>query len=275
MPSAPAFDPGYVHEPFKTLAGTYPGDASDEYSGSHFRTEWGPIFHRGRLDGTARVLAIGQDPGQHENILRRILVGKAGRRVQGFLAKLGITTSYVLINTFAYSVYGNDSGPYVTKPKITAYRNAWIDGILAPGQIQAVITFGSMAKTAWAHYAPSNPGVAGLRVVNLKHPTYPESAGGTPAQVAAHTKAMLEEWNAKGLEVLFGAVAQDVAVASLVPYGDAFTDADQADIPSADLPAGIPAWMYEGDGWASRVGATALATRANITITVPPNVLGH
>ena len=29
----------------------------------------------------------GQDPGQHENVLRRILVGEAGRRVQGFLAK--------------------------------------------------------------------------------------------------------------------------------------------------------------------------------------------
>ena len=39
--------------------------------------------------------------------MRRILVGEAGRRVQGLLAKLGITRSYVFVNTFLYSVYGS------------------------------------------------------------------------------------------------------------------------------------------------------------------------
>jgi hypothetical protein len=34
--------------------------------------EWGPILHRGRLDGTARILVIGQDPAQHETVVRRI-----------------------------------------------------------------------------------------------------------------------------------------------------------------------------------------------------------
>jgi hypothetical protein len=29
-----------------------------------------------------------------------VLVGEAGRRVQGFLAKLGITDSYVIVNTY-------------------------------------------------------------------------------------------------------------------------------------------------------------------------------
>jgi uncharacterized protein (DUF427 family) len=36
--------------------------------------EWGPVFHRGRLDGTARVLVIGQDPAAHEAVARRIPV---------------------------------------------------------------------------------------------------------------------------------------------------------------------------------------------------------
>ena len=84
------FCPGYVVEPFRTLATTYPDETV--YPQKDFRTEWGPIFHRGRLDGTARVLLIGQDPGQHKNVLRRILSGEAGRRVQGFLAKLGINS---------------------------------------------------------------------------------------------------------------------------------------------------------------------------------------
>src|SRR5437870_4561565 len=99
------FDPGYGEEPFSTLVRTYP--EADVYPSGQFRVEWGPIFHRGRLDGSARVLIIGQDPAQHETVVRRILVGEAGRRIQGFLGKLGITTRYVMVNTFLYSVYGS------------------------------------------------------------------------------------------------------------------------------------------------------------------------
>ena len=36
------------------------------------------------------MLIIGQDPAQHETMARRILVGEAGQRIQGFLAKLGM-----------------------------------------------------------------------------------------------------------------------------------------------------------------------------------------
>jgi uracil-DNA glycosylase len=53
------------------------------------------------LDGSARILIIGQDPSHNEAVLRRILVGEAGMRTQGFLAKLGVDKSYVLINTFS------------------------------------------------------------------------------------------------------------------------------------------------------------------------------
>ncbi len=267
------FDRGYVSAPFTTLAETFPANAADEYPETDFRTEWGPIFHRGRLDGTARILAIGQDPGPTENVLRRILVGEAGRRAQGFLAKLGITKSYVFINALLYSVYGDAGAKYVAKPKVSAYRNQWIDALLAPGKVQAVITFGSIAKTAWDTYVKAKGSSPISRIVNLTHPTYPESAGGTAAQVAANTKKMLAEWNTDGLQVLFGSVTGDVSVPKLVPYGDTFTDAERAPIPSADLPAGIPSWMFEDDGWAKRNGKTPAAKRADMTITVPKGVI--
>ena len=80
-----AFDPGPVSEPFATLARNYPGPHT--YDPDRFRVEWGPIFHRGRLDGSARILVLGQDRGQHESIAHRCLVGEAGQRVQGFLWK--------------------------------------------------------------------------------------------------------------------------------------------------------------------------------------------
>ena len=50
-----SFDPGYCREPFVTLCREYPG--TEAYPASRFRIEWGPIFHRGRLDGSARVLS--------------------------------------------------------------------------------------------------------------------------------------------------------------------------------------------------------------------------
>src|SRR5690242_12596377 len=88
------FDAGYRTEPFRTLCREYPG--TETYPPSAFRFEWGPIFSRGRLDGTARILVLGQDPAEPSQVARRILVGEAGQRVQGFLAKLGITSSYVM-----------------------------------------------------------------------------------------------------------------------------------------------------------------------------------
>src|SRR5258707_2462263 len=102
------FDAGYALQPFRGLAENYP--EADVYPPGQFRVEWGPIFHRGRLDGSARVLIIGQDPAQHETMARRILVGEAGQRIQGFLAKLGMDQSYVMINTYLYSVYGQGGG---------------------------------------------------------------------------------------------------------------------------------------------------------------------
>jgi hypothetical protein len=89
------FDAGYGQEPFPTLVQDVP-DAT-VFPTRDFRTEWGPVFHRGRLDGSARLLVIGQDPAQHEVIARRTLVGGAGHRLQGFIEKLGLTRSYVMV----------------------------------------------------------------------------------------------------------------------------------------------------------------------------------
>jgi hypothetical protein len=51
-----------------------------------FWFDWGPVFYRGRLDGSARVLRVASDPGPTERIAGRGLVGNAGQRVQGSLA---------------------------------------------------------------------------------------------------------------------------------------------------------------------------------------------
>lgn len=266
------FDPGYGAEPFRTLCEDYPG--AEVYTPTRFRVEWGPIFHRGRLDSTARVLVIGQDPAQHETIVRRILVGEAGRRLQGFLAKLGITSSYVLLNTFLYSVYGSVTAAQRKQPALIAYRHRWLEALFTTQPIEAVVTLGTLAAEAWQLWAATPQGHAHpVTVAAITHPTQPESfAKGDRTKLAAALKAMLKNWNT-GLQTLAPAVRHPDQTIPLVLYGDTFVEGDRVGIPEADFPAGLPAWMHEQDGWARRVGTDDPKKRANITITVPKGVI--
>jgi uracil-DNA glycosylase len=267
------FDPGYGAEPFATLCREFPG--SDVYPSADFRTEWGPIFHRGRLDGSARVLVIGQDPAQNENVVRRILVGVAGRRTQGFLAKLGFEVSYCMVNTFLYSVYGQQGGTqHKADAGIVAYRNSWLGALVSSQPIEAVVALGTLADDAWKRFLKTPAGKATtLPYQHVTHPTAPDSAaGGNPAKLAAATQALLANWNA-ALTALRPAIQHPDRQAPLTPYGADFLPSELPPIPAADLPAGIPAWMGNEDSWATRAGSTAAAKRANITITVPADVL--
>lgn len=266
-----AFDPGPVAEPFRTLAQEYPG--AEAYPADAFRVEWGPIFHRGRLDGSARVLLIGQDPAASEDVTRRILVGAAGHRIQGFLAKLGIDSSYVMVNTFLYSVYGQQGGErHKDDAAIVAYRDRWIDALLAGGAIEAVVALGALADHAWTQHLRrpgAAPGAARLPYAHVTHPTQPESSSGEdPGRLAAATRALLANWNA-ALQHLHPRIAHPDAHRPLVPYGDAWADGDLAAIPEQDLPAGLPAWMRSPAAWAQRTGASAAQKRATITVTIP------
>ena len=266
------FDPGCVQTPFRTLAEEYP--EADVYPPDQFRVEWGPVFHRGRLDGSARVLVLGQDPAQHETIVRRILVGEAGRRVQGFLGKLGITQSYVLVNTFLYSVYGGVKARTRRDPQLVAYRHRWLDALLVGTNVEAVLALGTAADEAWQLWKDTPPGQASaVAYAAVTHPTQPESsAKGDKVKLAAATTTLLQNWNA-GLQVLSPALVHPDARRPLVLYGATWADGDWLPIPETDFPAGLPAWMRDDDGWAKRVGKDDLGKRRNITITVPKGVL--
>jgi uracil-DNA glycosylase len=269
MPASPvAFDPGYVSEPFMTLVAGYPGD--DVYPPGDFRTEWGPVFHRGRLDGTARILVLGQDPAQHEVVVRRVLVGTAGKRVQGCLARLGYPRSYVIINAYLYSVYGQGGGNrHIDNAAIAAYRNRWIAAILDTQPIEAVVAFGGLAKAAWSAWlaAPQAEGRTTLPFAALTHPTWPESSTRTKVERVAATKTLLKNWNT-GLNRLEGLDHQDTPGA-FRRYGSAFEDTDLPDIPTMDVPAGTPLWMCTENAWAHREGDTPLMKRRTIVVRVP------
>jgi|GEM_PF-293321 len=265
------FCEGYSASPFRELVRNYPGESV--YPRAKFRSEWGPIFHRGRLDGSARVLIIGQDPAQHEGITRRILVGAAGQRVQGFLAKLGIARSYVMVNTYLFSVApGNPGSSSINDPAITAYRNQWFDAIFdvsgTPRKLEAVVAFGGLAKKAWEKWANAQPAArtAGLAVAFLTHPTASAHFGDedTPA-AAAKIKQMLDQWD-DGLDLLRPEITHpDISPKPTSRYSTKFRASDYSVIPAIDLPAGLPRWMREStEPWAVR------QTRPKILVTIPP-----
>ena len=54
----PSFDPG----PTGAFATHWNNGPNYNSVKARFRMNWEPIYYRGRLDGTARVIVIGQDP---------------------------------------------------------------------------------------------------------------------------------------------------------------------------------------------------------------------
>lgn len=261
------FCPGYPRAPFNQLVGEYPG--VDVYPDKDFRAEWGPVFHRGRLNGTARVLVLGQDPAAHEAISRRILVGEAGQRVQGLLSRIGITKRYVMVNTFLYSVYGSGGARQAKNIDIIDYRNRWLDALLVDTGVTAVIALGTLAKDAFGRWAQTQPAAAAaLHLAAIKHPTYPESSSSSGATTLADATALLlADWTAQLPDL--GAHVMPEAPASLAPYGTTWQDGDLTTIPERDLPAGAPEWWQDLAAWARRTGTSTQLKRATITVTVP------
>src|SRR3954452_12996565 len=121
-----------------------------------FWYDWGPVFYRGRLDGSARVLCIASDPGPTERIAARTLVGDAGQRVQGFLTKVGLTRSYVLVNAYAYALLPSkalDARALLEAPEHTQWRNAFYDAVTGPA-LEAIVAFGAEARAALERWTP-------------------------------------------------------------------------------------------------------------------------
>jgi hypothetical protein len=220
------------------------------------------------------VLVIGQDPAQHETVVRRILVGEAGRRVQGLLAKLGIVRSYVYINAYLYSVYGSVKAKTRRTPGLIDYRNRWLKALLAGNSLEAVLALGQAADEAWQFWkATPDAQPVNVSYAAVTHPTQPESASrGNTAKLAEETKKLLQNWNA-ALRTLSPSVQHPDVPTPLVLYGEEWVGGDRREIPAFDCPAGLPAWMHEQDGWARRAGADELAKRRNITITVTKGVI--
>jgi uracil-DNA glycosylase len=231
-----------------------------------FRWHFGPMFFRGRLgDGAVKVLVIGQEGAQDEALAGRSFVGFSGARLQHLLTHLGITRSYLFLNTFAYPIFGQYGGhlrwlaQHPDSP-IVANRHAILDDVLARNEVHLVLAVGTAAKetvVTWvrahggrtggrADLARCDPTALGprVRLLGILHP------GGAAAGAGDAIEADVRQ----ALTTIAGWRADDPTWLPPDPDGvpgtaDGFVYRG-APIPFRDLPYGI-SWRLGAGGTAS------------------------
>jgi uracil-DNA glycosylase len=253
------------------------------------------MFYRGRLgDHQVKVLVVGQEGAQDESLSHRSFTGGTGGRMQHLLGHLGITRSYLFLNTFVYPIFGQYNGllPIIAQnpaSPIAQHRRALFDYAVSRNDLQLVIGVGRAAKESLASWVEAHGGTAdpdslhladasvispGLRMVGVLHPGG-AGKGGAVSAIVASFKAAIEhvhQWTSADpgwLPVDPGATRSTAA----------FTYSSDP-IPFADFPYGV-AWRLGRGSTSSnrRDGQTAIQIFSdkgayNTTLAYPGNAAG-
>jgi hypothetical protein len=232
-----------------------------------FRWHFGPMHYRGRLgDDDIKVVVIGQEGAQDESLACRSFVGGTGGRMQHFLQHLGITRSYLFLNTFLYPIFGQYSGDDIRRlaqhpeSPIAQQRNRILDYVLARNDLQLVIAVGTAAKetaASWlAHHGGSGSpsqlhkadgSVLGpnVRLLGVLHPGGASKGGSVSSIVADFRRAagQVARWRSDDAGWLPTDPDGVASAASAYEYRS-------APIPFRDLPFGV-AWRLGRGGTSS------------------------
>jgi uracil-DNA glycosylase len=184
-----------------------------------FRWHFGPMFYRGRLqDNAVKVLIIGQEGAQDESLAHRSFTGGTGARMQHFLNVLGITRSYLFLNTFVYPIFGQYTASLrwlAQNPDspIVQHRHEIFDYVLQRNDVQLVVAVGSAAKESVVTWVGSRGGScpAGAadisqcmssalgpptRIVGVLHPGGAGQGGSSSVIIADFMRALeqIKQW---------------------------------------------------------------------------------
>jgi hypothetical protein len=173
--------------------------------------------------------------------MRRTLVGDSGQKAQGFLSKLGLVRSYVLVNAFAVALHPSKTTKGInilkTNAAITAARHGLYNALLKP-TLQAIVAMGDNAEEAYKLWKAANPAVAAKPFVKVAHPAAVDRDG-------TGNDAALKGWK-NAITQLRGVVTPDAGGDATQPnFGNFFTEMDYVRIPRWDLPKVAP--LYAGD----------------------------
>lgn len=184
-----------------------------------FRWHFGPMFYRGRLqDNAVRVLVIGQEGAQDESLSHRSFTGGTGGRMQHVLNHLGVTRSYLFLNTFVYPIFSQYNGllPQLAqdpRSPIARHRGELLDYVLERNDLRLVIAVGRAAKESVATWIETHGGTADpemlheadpqrlgaqVKTVGVVHPGGATQAGALATIKADFKRAILqvEQWEA-------------------------------------------------------------------------------
>jgi uracil-DNA glycosylase len=130
-----------------------------------FRWHHGPMFFRGRLDGSARVVLVGQEGAQDESLSHRSFTGGTGARMQHFLHHIGFDRSYLFLNSFVYPIFGqytDDLRPLAQdlRSPIVKHRHRILDKAIVDGDARLVVAVGRAAKESIATWVKAHGGTA-------------------------------------------------------------------------------------------------------------------
>ncbi len=262
------FDRGYVDEPFVGLVADFPDQliVSVGVLSSGVGPGLSPWPSRRQRAGVGDRSGPGDTRGVHSSN-----PGRRGRATISGVLDQARDRVVVRVHQHVLVLGVRPSGgeQHVDDPAIADYRHRWIDAIVASVNLEAIITLGHLADSAYQQWRQTPSGAAStLAYATVLHPTYPDSASrsGTITKAQAFAK-LCASWNT-ALQALHPVVTPDVA-RPLVLYGSTITNEEHSVIPAGDLPAGLPAWMRSLDAWAKRTGPDAQTKRATLTVTVP------
>jgi 5-methylthioadenosine/S-adenosylhomocysteine deaminase len=188
-------------------------------------------------------------------VAMRTLVGDAGQRVQGFLAKIGLIRSYLCLNAFAYALHPSsfwEGRKILRDPEHLGWRNELFDMVKGPN-LRAVVAFGLQAQDAVELWE----GKGELPVFGVPHPS------------SRNPRLLLDAWR-DAVTRLREIVPADVDGEPAAPnYADEFREEDYVRVPLRDLPFGVPEWLGD-DSWGRRA-----VPRHNNSVSRPSPDDGH
>ena len=178
-----------------------------------FRWYFGPMFYRGRLsDGSVRVVVIGQEGAQDEALAHRSFTGGTGSRMQHFLSWIGISESYLFLNTFVYPIFGqySESLRWLAQDAdspIVGHRHDIFSYVVERNDVRLIVAVGNAAKESVVTWVESRGGTcpagpsdvslcsggvldAGTRIVGVMHPGASGQGGSTGRIIASFKEAL-------------------------------------------------------------------------------------
>jgi hypothetical protein len=139
-----------------------------------FRWHFGPMFYRGRLrDNQVKVLVIGQEGAQDESLAHRAFTGGTGARMQHFLNYLGISKSYLFLNTFVYPIFGQYGGGKLRwlaqdlDSPIVQHRHKIFNYVLQRNDVHLIIAVGNAAKESVVTWVESRGGTCAVGAMDV------------------------------------------------------------------------------------------------------------